>query len=142
MPRGAKPRQYPADLVRDVRERYEAGATQSEVAVALGLTQKVVWRLMRNHGITPRTAAKRDQTGSRNHAWRGDQANYQAFHLRVAARRGQPKKCQRCGTTDPAKTYDWANLTGNYPDPDDYERMCRSCHRRYDLARRNGGDAQ
>ena len=50
---------------------------------------------------------------------------------------------ERCGTTDPALTYDWANLTGDYPNPDGYERMCRSCHRRYDNARRTqGGDAR
>ena len=30
------------------------------------------------------------------------------------------------------KNYDWANLTGHYDDPNDYKRMCRSCHWKYD----------
>lgn len=142
MPRGAKPKVYPASLVDQVRTLYAAGCTQAEVAQQAGLTQKVVWNVMRRHGITARVAAKRDQVGPANHAWKGDDAGYQACHLRVEQRRGKPMRCDRCGTTDPARSYDWANLTGNYPDPDDYERMCRSCHRRYDNARRRGGDAR
>jgi hypothetical protein len=31
---------------------------------------------------------------------------------------------------------EWANLTGNYADIDDYERMCVLCHRNFDAARR------
>ena len=46
----------------------------------------------------------------------------------------QPQ-CERCGTTDPTKRYEWANLTGHYEDVADYERMCKSCHERYDRAR-------
>ncbi len=74
--------------------------------------------------------------GPLNPSWKGDAAGYNAFHLRVVKLRGRPMHCTRCGTSDPALTYDWANLTGNYADPDDYERMCRSCHRWYDGARR------
>jgi hypothetical protein len=36
----------------------------------------------------------------------------------------------------PATRYEWANLTGSYGDPGDYERMCVTCHRRFDAARR------
>ncbi len=136
---GARPKVYIPELVAEVDRLYREGHTQTEVARAAGLTQKIVWKVMRRHGITARVAAKRDQLGPANHAWKGDAAGYQACHLRVAARRGAPMRCDRCGTADPAQTYDWANLTGNYPDPDDYERMCRSCHRRYDNARRGGG---
>lgn len=142
MPRGARPKVYPADLVDRVRELYAAGCTQAEVAWLTGQTQKIIWNVMRRHGIATRVAAKRHQTGPANHAWKGDAAGYQACHLRVEARRGKPSRCERCGATDPGLTYEWANLTGNYADPDDYERMCRSCHRRYDNARRQGGDAQ
>lgn len=47
-----------------------------------------------------------------------------------------PTRCERCGLDDPTQRFEWANLTGRYDDPDDYERMCVSCHRRYDAARR------
>jgi hypothetical protein len=139
MPRGALPKVYDAELVESVRARYGAGRTQAEIAVDLGLTQKVVWNLMRRHGIQARVAAKRDQRGAKNARWRGDDAGYQALHLRVEAARGKPQMCSRCGTTNPAKTYEWANLTGDYRDVNDYERMCRSCHKLYDNAR-VGGD--
>jgi len=65
---------------------------------------------------------------------------YSAFHKRVISQRGQPKKCEVCGTTDENKTYHWANLTGNYSDVADYKRMCLSCHREYDKKNRGGID--
>ncbi len=65
----------------------------------------------------------------------GTKLEYTRLHQQVYKLRGRPERCERCGTTDPGKQYEWANLTGNYADPADYERMCQSCHRRFDLAR-------
>ena len=67
---GAKPKVYPSQLVEQVRHRYEAGYTQREIAQALAITQKLVFKIMRRHGIPARVAAKRDQAGSANHARR------------------------------------------------------------------------
>lgn len=67
-------------------------------------------------------------TGPANHMWRGDDAKYAALHLRVAAKRGTPDRCEHCGSTT-AKRYEWANLTGRYEDVSDYVRLCVSCHR-------------
>lgn len=64
----------------------------------------------------------------RSTSWKGNRAGYQACHMRVIAARGRPSECEECGTTDSNKYYDWANLTGNYHDVDDYRRLCRSCH--------------
>ena len=142
MPRGVyphthlKPKVYDPELVERIRTLYDSGLSQVEVAAAIGTGRKVVWRVMDRYGIPRRPRIKRNQTGPNNATWKGDRAGYQAVHLRVAARYGKPSLCTVCGTTDPAKTYDWANLTGNYPDPDDYARMCRSCHRRYDNRRK------
>lgn len=61
---------------------------------------------------------------------------YARAHNAVRKARGAASECSRCGTTDPDKIYEWANLTGNYADVMDYERMCRSCHRQYDKSRR------
>ncbi len=138
MPRGKKPKVYDDSLVADVDRLYRAGRTQSEIGKELGLSQKVVWNLMRRHGLAPRTAAKRNQFGPLNHMWKGDTASYTAMHYRLTHRYGQPKVCAECGATDPSLTYDWANLTGNYADISDYRRMCRSCHRRYDNIRGKG----
>src|SRR4051812_22728327 len=75
-------------LVGRVRELYGAGHTMREVAELAGTTVKVLQRLMPRNDIERRTAAKRDQTGERNHMWRGSEAGYQALHLRVEAARG------------------------------------------------------
>jgi hypothetical protein len=142
MPRGARPKEYPAAMVARVSALYADGRTQSEIASELGTTQKVIFNLMRRHGLASRVAAKRDQSGPRNNMWKGDAAGYQALHLRIERRRGRPSACETCGTTDPAKTYDWANLSGRYEDVDDYARMCRSCHWRYDGTVKNLQGAQ
>lgn len=128
---GAKPKQYDPVLVVKVTEMYNAGHTQDEVAVACGVSQKVVWKLMIRHGIEARVAAKRDQRGDKNHAWKGDDAGYAAAHLRVSAVRGQPSLCEKCGTADSPR-FEWASLTKNYTDVDDYIRLCCSCHHTMD----------
>lgn len=133
---GAKPKRYPDELVARVRELYEQGATQAETAEVLGLTQKVVWSVMRRHNIAARVAAKRNQAGPANHMWKGDSAGYQAMHLRVEAERGKPQRCSACDSDDPSSRYEWANLTGRYDLIQDYVRLCVSCHRRLDAHRR------
>jgi len=116
----------------ELRRDYDSGMTQAEVANKWGTTQKVVWRAMRRWGIPARVAAKRDQWGEANHMWKGDDATYKAMHHRLTTRFGQPQRCDVCGTTDRRRSYDWANLTGKIEDLEDYRRMCRSCHRKYD----------
>ena len=133
---GAKPKIYPPRLVAEVSRLYGAGWTQIEIAAALGLTQRIVQRLMARHGLPSRVAAKRDQADPANHMWAGAEAGYQAMHLRVKAARGKPLSCSRCSADRPDRRYEWANLTGRYEDVTDYERMCLPCHRRYDVARR------
>lgn len=63
-----------------VKAMYEGGSTQAEIAKALGVSQKVVWRFMKNHNIKSRVAAKRDQRGEKNSCWKGgvvkDKAGY------------------------------------------------------------------
>lgn len=121
----------PLDNPRIV-ELYQAGMTQAEVAEELGITQKLVWMRLRDEGVKCRPAIKRNQIQEFNNSWKGERASYGAFHRRLDATKGRPKKCEECQTTDPSKHYDWANLTGRYDDPSDYRRMCRSCHRKYD----------
>jgi len=76
----------------------------------------------------------------KNSNWKGDNAtNLTTFHKRVENELGKPNKCEICGRTDKDTVYDWGNLTGNYNDINDYKRMCRSCHKKYDLARLGKG---
>lgn len=137
MPRGSKPKTYSPELVTSIGDLYARGLTQAEIASEIGHSQKVVWNVMRRHGIRARRAAKRDQRGPKNGSWKGSRASYAALHKRVEETRGRPALCNRCGASGPGRMYDWANLTGNYTDVSDFERMCRSCHRLYDLHHRS-----
>jgi hypothetical protein len=117
---------------KEAKRLYEAGMSQGEVAIELGTSQKVIWSLFRKNGYKSRPAAKRNQYGQANASWKGSAAGYQAFHRRLDATKGRPKKCEVCGIDDPKRVYDWANLTGKLDEPSDYKRMCRSCHSKYD----------
>lgn len=129
---GAKPRDYPTELVQKIRELYESGLTIAEVQAQVSGCK--VQNVMVRYGIPRRPAIKRDQAGAANHMWRGDAAGYQALHLRVAAERGKPSLCSWCGQTE--GRFEWANISGRYEDTSDYERLCASCHRTYDARRR------
>lgn len=122
------------DTVEIVR-LYESGMTIDEVAAALHTTAKVIGNRLRGAGCQRRKAVKRNQRGSANSSWRGSDATYATFHKRVEVARGTPSACDGCGTTEACR-YEWANLTGNYQDTDDYSRLCVSCHRKHDAARR------
>ncbi len=125
-----------------VRNMYNAGMSQTEIAKVLGTTQKVIHKHMKNHNIPTRPASKRNQFGTKNHMWKDKSASIKAFHKRVEKRFGKAKDygCSICGKTDEDAWYDWANLSGNYYDINDYAPMCRSCHRKYDVGRKNGGN--
>lgn len=119
-----------------VRFLYNLGSTQAEIGQLLGVSQKVVWRFMHNNALPVRRAIKRNQRTTRSSSWKGDKAGYKALHVRVNNAKGKASECSHCGTADPDKTYEWANLSGHYADINDYARLCRSCHRQYDKKRR------
>jgi hypothetical protein len=116
------------DLVRTL---YLEGYTQEEIGRELDVSQKSIFKAMKRHGIEARSAAKRDQWGDSNSSWKGQEAGYAALHRRIYSLFGKPVKCSRCDTEE-SKNYDYANLTGNYTDINDYAPMCRSCHWKYD----------
>lgn len=124
----------------DLEKKYSEGYTQKECAEFFKVSQKVIWRAMKNLGIKARKAIKRNQRGEKNDSWKGNSVGYAAFHKRIEALKGKPKKCDVCGTEDEDKYYDWACLTGQYENPDDYRRMCKSCHSKYDKRYRNLGE--
>lgn len=120
-----------------IKKLYESGKTLDEVAKIVGVSRKVISRVMRQEGVKARKPAKRDQWGPKNHMWKGDSAKILPLHRRLYRRFGQPSKCDVCGTDDEDKTYDWANLSGKYTDTNDFKRMCRSCHSKFDGKIRN-----
>lgn len=129
------------DLVH-LEELYNNGLTQSEIALILDVSQKVIWGAMKRNNIKARKAKKRNQSGENNDNWKGDDAGYSALHYRKEQISGKPQKCEVCGTDDPAKAYHWASLTKKYNDPADYKRMCHSCHAKNDGVIANINKAQ
>lgn len=87
--RGAK---LPVD---EVESMYKSGMTQMEIAKHFGVSQKVVWRFMRNNGIKARVAAKRDQAGEKNSSWKGGVVRDSAGYILVK-RDGHPR-AKACG---------------------------------------------
>ena len=115
-----------------LEQDYTGGMTIIEIARKRGVSYRAVWQAMVRRGIPRRRKAKRDQRGPKNHMWKGNEASYFSFHKRVRRLRGEPLHCEVCGTDNPDRTYEWANLTGRYEDPADYKRMCKSCHCKFD----------
>jgi hypothetical protein len=127
---GKPPRTYPTEIVDSVRRMYlDEGMTVAEVQKALPRGYKAQ-RIIERHIPERRPAIKRDQAGANNSSWKGQDATYTAFHLRVQVARGKPSRCSACDCTE--GRFEWANLTGDYADVNDYIRLCTRCHRRFD----------
>lgn len=116
------------------KQLYISGLTQKEVGIKLGASQKQIHKLFKRNKYIP-TSINRNQCKENNNNWKGKDVGYDAFHMRVIAERGKPKKCEICGEDNPKVWYDWANLTSNFNDIKDYKRMCRKCHCQYDTKR-------
>jgi hypothetical protein len=114
---------------------YAEGATIREIGIAIGPGVKVQ-RMVERYIAERRAAIPRDQTGEKNPLWKGLDATYGAFHVRVEAARGKPAECASCDGADPDDRYHWANMTGHYEDIFDYIRLCPACHIRFDARRR------
>ena len=130
---GKKPREYPQEIIDLIIGWYREGMTVAEIRAKAPngyRVQTILERYLPNR----RPSAKRDQWGENNSSWKGDSATYGAFHLRVEAARGKPKECSLCDAT--TGRFEWANLTGDYANINDYARMCVVCHRRFDADRR------
>lgn len=108
---------------------YKKGFTIAQIAIVLRVPAGVIQHRMVILGIERRPPAHLAPGNFKS----DNKVTYGTFHMRVRKQRGTPQKCEVCGRTDPEATYDWANLTGNYVDVNDYKRMCRSCHLLYDL---------
>ena len=102
---------------------------QTEVGKEFGVSQKVVWSWFKKLGIKARVPKKRNQSGENNDSWKGNNAGYAAFHIRVQKVRGKADHCEVCKK---GRYFEWANLTGKFEDVSDYKMMCKSCHAKYD----------
>jgi hypothetical protein len=139
-PLGKKRREYPPEIVKRVGELHASGLARAKITEIIGPGYSVQ-NILRRHfsrrrerGELPVINRKQvpEQHGNR---WKGDEAGYKAFHVRVGDVRGKPEYCACCDISG-SGYYHWANLTGNYEDVNDYIRLCVSCHVRFDNRRR------
>lgn len=72
--------------------------------------------------------------GDKSWAWKGDKAHIRTKHMWIARTFGRPEACDNVNCLGRSKFYDWANISGKYKrDRSDYFRLCRSCHKRFDM---------
>lgn len=136
---GSLPKVDPPELVETVRRLYvDEGLTQCQVAAEIEASPSVVERIMKRYGIPSRKLSDYpSKTRGPNHGgWRTENIQYGTLHYRVYASRGKPSECTVCRINDPDRRYEWANLTGDYENVQDYARMCVPCHRSFDRQRR------
>lgn len=129
-----------ADRDTALRRAYELGASTTQVGQRFGLDPSFVSRTLRDMGVSMRPFGP---SGESHPQWVGDHPTYSTAHMRVRSLRGNAKdRMCRCG----ARAKQWAYLhndpnelgsrEGAYSaDPDHYEAMCVSCHKKFDLAR-------
>ena len=78
--------------------------------------------------------------GERHGLWAGNKISYRALHVWVARNYGKPATCEECGKS---KKLVWANLSGEYRrDRDDWKRLCRKCHYKFDFGMRGNPNAK
>lgn len=70
-------------------------------------------------------------------SWKGDDIGYVQRHQRIRWLLGTPNICETCNRTD-RKKYEWSNKDHKYTlDPQDWQRLCVSCHQKYDIEHNN-----
>lgn len=77
-------------------------------------------------------------TGEKNPGWKGKGVSRRVLHKWVQRKLGTPDKCEFCGKSGlGVHQIEWANKSGKYKrDLTDWMRLCVTCHRRFDWARR------
>ena len=123
--------------------RIERGMLLKEIAFLMGITEGGVSRILKNNLSNYfKTINKPDSTSKIYPKKMFYSVKYKSLHDWVRKNLGIPNKCDFCENTN-SKIYDWANKSGNYlKDLTDWIRLCRKCHRAYDvlkgLAKTNG----
>jgi hypothetical protein len=84
------------------------------------------------HNKTTSCGCKRSRRGANSPFWKGDAVGYSGGHARVKRERGHPSKCESCGIGSSEARIEWASVTRNYADPNDYIGLCTGCHRAAD----------
>lgn len=74
-------------------------------------------------------------SGIKNNMWKGNDAGYFAKHDWVKRHWGSPDTCEFCGKSElKSHKINWSNKDHKYTrDRKEWQRLCASCHKNYDL---------
>jgi hypothetical protein len=108
---------------------YKNKMSQKDMAGFYGVSLRCIQYQLSKHNIKSKTKGRRNQRGLNHNLWRTN-PSYRTIHKRVELYRGKPNYCDECKTTDYNKKYDWANISGNYLNVDDFRRLCVKCHKK------------
>lgn len=90
------------------------------------------------HRSTDTEFKKGENKGSNNVMWKGDKVKYAGVHMWMVANYGNPSTCDFCRRDNLwGRSIDWANIDGKYTRTrETWLRLCKSCHKSYDLSKR------
>lgn len=140
------------------------GLSTHQIADLAGVTQISVWRKLKKFEIPARTykenkmpvakgsrlssdhksaisksrilgvARTTDERAIAQKTWRRSAPGYDALHMWVRRKLGQPTTCSHCKQTNLIGTnIHWANVSGEYKrEVGDWTRLCVTCHKAYD----------
>ncbi len=109
---------------------YINGLTQKEISLSLRLSQSTIHEYLK---ATNTPIRKSHYVGEKHPNWKGNEVKYFAAHQRVYKARGKAVHCEICGPTCTSLRFEWANVSGNHHDINDYISLCKSCHNKFDL---------
>ena len=81
------------------------------------------------------------KSGKNHFGWKGSDSvdkrikNYSGIHNWIKNHYGRADRCEEEACTGECKTYDWANISGEYKRIiSDWKKLCRSCHKKLDYS--------
>lgn len=98
------------------------------------------WKGKKREPVSESTRKKLSeaQRGEKHYYWKGDKVGYGGLHVWVRSRLGKAKKCIKCGLdkipVGKKRFFHWSNISGKYKRSlSDWQELCVSCHKKYDL---------
>lgn len=95
--------------------------------------KKKMSEALKGHSPNKTSFKKKENTGSTNYKWKGDDVSYSALHKWVKYHKGDPKTCINCGKEGNNRQIHWANIDHKYKrNLEDWKPFCVKCHKQHD----------
>lgn len=138
--RGSKNPMYGKKLSATHIEKLQKANTGNNNALGYTHTEEAKEKIKeasvgRKHTEKTKQRISRAHSEELSYLWKGDKVGYWGVHRWVYKNKGKAVACLMNDETCKGK-FEWSNVSQEYKrDLDDWQQLCRSHHRRYDLAR-------